>query len=67
MSSLTRDACLHAACWSYLHSDREAVVTNIKVQVEALTRNNVFREKIEDGHLLVAGAFYEMSSGIGEP
>ena len=48
----------HRAC------DREAVVTNVKVQVEALLMNGVVKSQVEKGELLVVGAFYEMSSGI---
>jgi len=44
--------------------DREAVTTNVKVQVEELTRDKVFMEKVRSGELLIVGGFYEISSGI---
>merc|ERR1719262_557751 len=44
--------------------DREAVVTNVKVQVEQMSRNQGIMAKVRSGELLVVGAFYEISSGI---
>merc|ERR1719382_1930114 len=44
--------------------DREAVATNVRRQVEQLSRNEAFAEKIRNGEIIVAGAFYEISSGI---
>jgi carbonic anhydrase len=44
--------------------DREAVVTNVKRQVEALTEDPKIMEKVRAGELIVIGAFYEISSGI---
>ena len=44
--------------------DREAVVTNVKRQVEALTEDQRIMDKVKAGELIVIGAFYEISSGI---
>jgi carbonic anhydrase len=44
--------------------DREAVIANIKRQVDGLTKDAGIMEKIKNGELLVAGCFYEISSGI---
>jgi len=44
--------------------DREAVVTNVKRQVEKLTEDPVFMDKVRSGELIIVGAFYEISSGI---
>ena len=44
--------------------DREAVVTNVKRQVEALTEDVRIMDKVRAGELIVIGAFYEISSGI---
>eukprot|EP00405_Crypthecodinium_cohnii_P014537 CAMPEP_0206445808 /NCGR_PEP_ID=MMETSP0324_2-20121206/15744_1 /ASSEMBLY_ACC=CAM_ASM_000836 /TAXON_ID=2866 /ORGANISM="Crypthecodinium cohnii, Strain Seligo" /LENGTH=370 /DNA_ID=CAMNT_0053914125 /DNA_START=80 /DNA_END=1192 /DNA_ORIENTATION=- len=44
--------------------DREAVVTNVKRQVEKLTEDPVFMEQVAAGELIIVGAFYEISSGI---
>jgi hypothetical protein len=44
--------------------DREAVVSNVKVQVEALMMNDVVQRQVEKKELLICGAFYDMSSGI---
>lgn len=44
--------------------DREAVTTNVKVQVEELARDKVIMEKVRSGELMIVGAFYEISSGI---
>ena len=44
--------------------DREAVVSNVKVQVEALLMNEVVQRQVEKKELIVCGAFYDMSSGI---
>jgi len=40
------------------------VVTNVKVQVEQMSRNQGIMAKVRSGELLVVGAFYEISSGI---
>merc|ERR1711870_113556 len=44
--------------------DREAVATNVRRQVEQLSRDEAFAAKIRNGEIIVAGAFYEISSGI---
>jgi len=44
--------------------DREAVTTNVKVQVEALVRDQGIMAKVRGGELIMLGAFYEISSGI---
>eukprot|EP00929_Paragymnodinium_shiwhaense_P073604 TRINITY_DN3757_c1_g1_i1.p1 TRINITY_DN3757_c1_g1~~TRINITY_DN3757_c1_g1_i1.p1 ORF type:complete len:314 (+),score=41.16 TRINITY_DN3757_c1_g1_i1:61-1002(+) len=44
--------------------DREAVVTNIKRQIEHLSADENIMGKISSGDLIVVGGFYEMSSGI---
>merc|ERR1712217_272688 len=44
--------------------DREAVVTNVRRQVEQLSRNEAIAKKIQNGEIIVVGAFYEISSGI---
>jgi len=44
--------------------DREAVTTNVKVQVETLTRDKGIMAKVRSGELMMLGAFYELSSGI---
>jgi len=44
--------------------DREAVTTNVKHQVEELTRDKGLMNKVRSGDLLIVGAFYEISSGI---
>lgn len=44
--------------------DREAVATNVRRQVEQLSRNEAFAKKIRDREIIVVGAFYEISSGI---
>jgi len=44
--------------------DREAVVTNVKAQVEALSANAGIMEKVKSKDLIITGAFYEISSGI---
>jgi carbonic anhydrase len=44
--------------------DREAVVTNVKRQVEKLTEDEAIMSKVRSGELIVVGAFYEISSGI---
>lgn len=45
-------------------ADREAVTTNVRTQVETLTRDRGIMEKIGRGDLIMLGAFYEISSGI---
>merc|ERR1712039_996646 len=44
--------------------DREAVTTNVKRQVERLSRDKGIMSKVRQQDLLVVGAFYEISSGI---
>lgn len=44
--------------------DREAVVSNVKCQVEALMMNEVILRAVKSKELIVCGAFYDMSSGI---
>jgi len=44
--------------------DREAVITNVKRQVEALAKDEKIMEKVRSGELMIVGAFYEISSGI---
>eukprot|EP00929_Paragymnodinium_shiwhaense_P005649 TRINITY_DN1078_c0_g1_i1.p1 TRINITY_DN1078_c0_g1~~TRINITY_DN1078_c0_g1_i1.p1 ORF type:complete len:272 (+),score=73.60 TRINITY_DN1078_c0_g1_i1:73-888(+) len=44
--------------------DREAVVTNVKKQLEGLSADAGVMTRIDDGELLCIGAFYEISSGI---
>jgi carbonic anhydrase len=44
--------------------DREAVVTNVKRQVEKLTEDEAIMSKVQSKELIIVGAFYEISSGI---
>merc|ERR1712032_506679 len=44
--------------------DREAVATNVRRQVEQLSRNEALAKKIREREIIVVGAFYEISSGI---
>jgi carbonic anhydrase len=44
--------------------DREAVVTNIRRQVEGLCEDPAIMQKVIDKELIVVGCFYEISSGI---
>merc|ERR1712217_624076 len=44
--------------------DREAVATNVRRQVEQLSRDAGLAKKIRKREIIVAGAFYEISSGI---
>eukprot|EP00667_Euglena_gracilis_P013367 EG_transcript_13779 len=44
--------------------DREAVVQNVSSQVKKLQENSLIQERVANGTLLVAGAFYEITSGI---
>jgi carbonic anhydrase len=44
--------------------DREAVISNVKQQVMALTRDPSIMKKVADKELLIVGGFYEISSGI---
>jgi carbonic anhydrase len=44
--------------------DREAVVTNVKRQVEKLTEDEAIMSKVRSEELIIVGAFYEISSGI---
>jgi len=45
-------------------ADREAVTTNVKTQVETLTRDAGIMGKVDSGELIMLGAVYEISSGI---
>jgi len=44
--------------------DREAVVTNVRRQLEKLNKHELFAKRTNNGELIVIGAFYEISSGI---
>jgi carbonic anhydrase len=44
--------------------DREAVVQNVSIQVKKLQENALFAERVANGSLIIAGAFYEITSGI---
>jgi len=44
--------------------DREAVVTNVRRQVEGLCQDAAIMQKVQDKELIVVGCFYEISSGI---
>merc|ERR1719379_633719 len=44
--------------------DREAVITNVKTQVEKLTRDTSIMSKVYADELIVVGGFYEISSGL---
>merc|ERR1712217_978106 len=44
--------------------DREAVATNVRRQVEQLSRSEAIAQKIRERQIIVVGAFYEISSGI---
>lgn len=44
--------------------DREAVVTNVRRQVEGLCKDAAIMAKVEAQELIVVGCFYEISSGI---
>eukprot|EP00656_Telonema_subtile_P054390 TRINITY_DN8123_c0_g1_i3.p1 TRINITY_DN8123_c0_g1~~TRINITY_DN8123_c0_g1_i3.p1 ORF type:complete len:393 (-),score=76.54 TRINITY_DN8123_c0_g1_i3:144-1322(-) len=44
--------------------DREAVVTNVRRQVETLSRDESIMSKVRSQELIVLGGFYEISSGI---
>merc|ERR550537_1526260 len=44
--------------------DREAVITNIKTQVEKLTRDTSVMSKVYADELILVGGFYEISSGL---
>lgn len=44
--------------------DREAVSTNVRRQVEELSRDDALAKKIHGQEIIVVGAFYEISSGI---
>ena len=44
--------------------DREAVVANVRNQIEQLKDVDLFKNKIKSNELIVTGAFYEISSGI---
>ena len=45
-------------------SDREAVALNVRHQITELTEDAELMAKVNDGSLIVVGAFYEISSGI---
>jgi len=44
--------------------DREAVATNVRRQLEGLTRDKTIMSKVNSNEVMVLGAFYEISSGI---
>jgi len=44
--------------------DREAVVTNVRRQVEGICQDAAIMAKVEAQELIVVGCFYEISSGI---
>jgi carbonic anhydrase len=44
--------------------DREAVIANVKRQVDGLTKDVGIMEKVKNGELLIVGCFYEICSGI---
>ena len=44
--------------------DREAVVANVRNQIEQLKDVDLFKNKVKSNELIVTGAFYEISSGI---
>ncbi|CAE8628075.1 unnamed protein product [Polarella glacialis] len=44
--------------------DREAVITNVRRQVEGLCRDAAIMKKVQNEELIVVGCFYEISSGI---
>lgn len=44
--------------------DREAVVTNVRRQIEQLCKDKSIMAKVASKELLVVGGFYEISSGI---
>lgn len=44
--------------------DREAVVTNVSRGVEGLVKDKSIMDLVQQGELIVCGAFYEISSGI---
>jgi carbonic anhydrase len=46
--------------------DREAVITNIRRQVEGLCQDPAVMKKVADKELLIVGCFYEISSGIAD-
>jgi len=44
--------------------DREAVVTNVRAQIQGLAENQAIMAAVRRKELIVVGAFYEISSGI---
>jgi len=44
--------------------DREAVVTNVRAQIQGLAENRAIMAAVRRKELIVVGAFYEISSGI---
>jgi len=44
--------------------DREAVVTNVRTQIQGLAENKAVMAAVRRKELIVVGAFYEISSGI---
>jgi len=44
--------------------DREAVISNVKQQVMALTQDPSIMKKVDAKELMIVGSFYEISSGI---
>jgi len=55
--------------WVHLHGKektREAVVNNVAVQVAKLRQNEIIKPMLEDGSLILKGAYYSMTTGIVE-
>ena len=44
--------------------DREAVAMNVRNQIKTLCQDPQILQKVQDGSLVLVGAFYEISSGI---
>lgn len=44
--------------------DREAAITNVRLQVARLSRNAAIMQKVREQKLILVGCFYEISSGI---
>lgn len=45
-------------------ADREAVTANVNNQVDLLTQDESIMSKVQNGEVMMCGAFYEISSGI---
>ena len=44
--------------------DREAVITNVRAQMQTISRSPLIAAKVASGALMVVGAFYEITSGM---